>query len=52
MMANFSFGKSFATFSMLLPWLKPMPTMGLAPRSAMRRLACSRCVGLLISNSR
>jgi len=52
MIANCSFGKSFATFSSVLPWLKPMPTIGVAPRSAIRRLACSRWVGLLISNSR
>ena len=52
MMANCSFGKSLATFSMLEAWLKPTPMIGLAPRSAMRRIACSRCDSLAISNSR
>ena len=31
---------------------KPTPMIGLAPRSAMRRMACSRCDSLAISNSR
>jgi hypothetical protein len=31
---------------------KPMPTIGLAPRSAKRCAACSRCAAFWISNSR
>jgi hypothetical protein len=34
------------------PCEKPTPMIGLAPRSAMRRIACSRWVALVISNSR
>ena len=53
MIANCCFGETpCATFSMLQPCEKPTPTMGSAPRSAMRRSACSRCASLAISNSR
>jgi hypothetical protein len=52
MIENLSFGNSLATFSMLEPCEKPTPMIGSALRSAIRRIACSRCVGLEISNSR
>jgi hypothetical protein len=52
MIEKFSFGNSLATFSMLEPCEKPTPMIGLAPRSAIRRMACSRCVALEISKSR
>ena len=47
-----SLGNSLATFSMAEACEKPTPMMGLAPFSAIRRIACSRCDSLAISNSR
>ena len=52
MITKLSFGKSLDTFSMLLACEKPTPMIGLAPRSAMRRIACSRCASAVISKSR
>lgn len=52
MIENLSFGNSLATFSMLEPCEKPTPMIGLALRSAILRMACSRCAGFEISNSR
>ena len=52
MMANFTFGNSLATFSMLVAWAKPIPTTMWAPRRAMLRRACSRWASLVTSKSR
>ncbi len=52
MMANLSLGNSLATFSIADAWLKLIAMIGLAPFSAMRRIACSRWDSLDTSNSR
>ena len=46
------FSLTVAAMASAAAWPKPMPMIGLAPRSAMRRKACSRWVSLAISNSR
>jgi hypothetical protein len=52
MITKLSLGNSLDTFSTDEACEKPTPMIGLAPRSAMRRIACSRCASLAISKSR
>jgi len=51
MMANFTSGYSLATVSTADAWVKPTPTMIVAPRRANWRMICSRCEAFWISNS-